>query len=139
MQSRDVQLAGEVVADSTATLLQQLGGQAGLDALVGAFYFNVLNDDRVAHFFAGADVDAVRYHQRRFLATALGGPNQYRGRSLRDAHRHLVEEHGLNGSHFDAIIEILATTLDDFGHRGALAQTVVARVAAMGDDVLGTG
>ena len=56
--------------------------------------------------------------------------------AYRDARR-LAEEQGLNDSHFDAITEILAVTLADFGYRSELVRRVVARVAELREEVLG--
>lgn len=124
--------------DSTSSLLQELGGQSALDALVGAFYFNVLNDERLALFFANSNADAIRNHQQKFLAAALGGSDLYRGRPLFQAHRSLVQEHGLNHSHFDAMEELLASTIHQFGYPRDLNQKIVARVNALRADVLGS-
>ncbi|MEM7500411.1 MAG: group 1 truncated hemoglobin [Pseudomonadota bacterium] len=121
----------------SATLLDELGGEGALDALVGAFYFNVLQDPRIAHFFANTDVDAIRHHQRLFLEFALGGENRYRGRPLGEAHRRLIEEHELNGSHFDAIVELLAATLTNLGYGRGLTDRVTHRVASLREAVLG--
>lgn len=121
----------------TATLLDELGGESTLDALVGALYFNLLQDSRVARFFADSDVDAIRRHQRLFLEFALGGKNNYRGRALGEAHRRLIEEHGLDGTHFDAVIELLAATLKDLGCTHELADRVTRRVASLREEVLG--
>ena len=125
-------------AATSPSLLQALGGPGALDALVGAFYFNVLRDARLARFFTNTDIEAVRNHQRAFLAAVLGGEDQYRGRSLFQAHRSLVEEHGLDHSHFDAIAEVLASTIQQFGHPDELNQKIIARVDALRADVLGT-
>lgn len=125
-------------AKPSSSLLQQLGGEPALDALIGAFYFNILRDDRVTDFFANTDVNAIRNHQRQFLAAALGGADQYRGRDLGEAHRLLVRRYGLDQGHLDAMTEILASTLSQFGYAAELCQHVVDRVTALGADVLGT-
>jgi len=125
-------------ANTASSLRQEMGGQSALDALVGAFYFNVLNDQRLAHFFATSNTDAIRNHQRRFLAAVLGGPDLYHGRTLLQAHRSLVQEHGLDHSHFDAMADLLASTVHQFGHPKELNQKIVARVNALRADVLGT-
>jgi hemoglobin len=121
------------------TLLEQLGGDSALDALVGAFYFNVLVDSRLAFFFGDKDVEVVLNHQRAFLATVLGVEHRYRGRELGAAHRDLVERLGLDDTHFDAIVQVLSATLDQFGHAHETRQAVLARVMQLRDSVLGRG
>lgn len=120
-----------------SALIARLGGTAKLDALVSAFYFNVLSDARVAGFFADVDIRALLDHQKRFLAFALGSERPYDGRSLRAAHRHLVDVHGLADSHFDAFLETLARTLTNLGHAADIAEDIVAVAETVRDDVLG--
>jgi hemoglobin len=131
----------EPASDGTAnpSPLQRLGGRAGLDALIGALYFNILRDDRLARAFSGVDIGAVMSRQRDFFTIVLGADGTCSGRRLRAAHRRLLEEQGLDPRHFDALIDILAMTLDDLGHRGELARSIIGRFTALGDDVLDCG
>ncbi len=138
MNSKTTLQSQNPTTQTSESLLKELGGQLALDAFVGAFYFNVLHDTRLARFLANTNIDALRKHQRMFLAAALGGEDQYCGRSLFQAHRSLVQERGLDHSHFDAITEILVSTIQQFGHPEKLIQKVIARVNALRADVLGT-
>ncbi len=135
----DESFAQTAAPDSTASLLEEVGGEQALDALVGAFYFNLLQDKRVLRFFEDADIETLRNHQRKLFELVLGGKNDYLGRRLDDAHRRLVEERGLDDRHFDAVIEILAATLGDLGYSGELIMRVADRVAAFRDEVLCRG
>ena len=45
--------------------------------------------------------------QVRFLTMALGGPNEYKGRNMKDAHKKL----GITESHFGAVAGHLIATL----------------------------
>ncbi len=120
-----------------STLFEQLGGQAAIDAVVDRFYDKVLKDDRVRHFFEGIDMRRQRAHQKAFLTMVFGGPKQYPGRSLRAAHQRLVEQMGLNDTHFDAIVEILGETLREAGATDDQIRQVVAIAESVRDDVLG--
>lgn len=124
-------------APESTTLLARLGGTRKLDALVGAFYFNVVNDERVAGFFADVDIGRLLRHQRKFLAVALGGERQYSGRSLRAAHRRLVTRHALADAHFDAFVEVLAGTLKGFGYADDVIAEVMAVLESFRGEVLG--
>ncbi len=137
MNDRARSTAARANTPSSGTLLERLGGDSSLDALVGAFYFKVLLDDRLAGFFADKDVELILNHQRMFLATVLGVEDRYRGRNLRDAHRALVEKSGLNDGHFDAVVELLSSTLEQFGYASELRHEVASRVLQLRDDVLG--
>ena len=92
---------------TTGSLLEQLGGPAAVDAAVDLFYRKVLADQRIRHFFEGVDMNRQAAKQKAFLAIAFGGPGRYGGRSLRNSHSDLVAR-GLNDSHFDAVVELLA-------------------------------
>jgi hemoglobin len=113
-----------------ATLFEKLGGADAVNAAVDKFYERVLNDDRVKHFFADVDMKKQKGHQAAFLTYAFGGAPQYDGRTMRAAHKKLVEEQGLKGEHFDAIAEDLVLTLQEMGVGQDLIDQVVAVAGA---------
>ena len=120
----------------SATLYEQLGGQAAVDLAVDNFYRKVLTDDRVKSFFDGVDMDKQIAKQKAFLTMAFGGPNNYTGLDMRHGHAHLVKR-GLNDSHVDAIIELLGKTLSELGVAAPLIQQVAALAESTRNDVLG--
>ena len=109
------------------TLFDKLGGEAAVDLAVERFYDRVLKDDRINHFFASVDMVKQREHQKAFFTYAFGGTDQYNGRYMRESHKELVEKHGLNSEHFDAVAENLMITLKDMG----VAEDLLAEVAAI--------
>jgi len=123
------------MSSNSSTLFDQLGGQAAVEAAVDNFYRKVLKDDRVSHFFETVDMDRQRAKQKAFLTMAFGGPNNYSGKDMRTAHAPLVAK-GLNGSHVDAIIELLGGTLRDMGVVENLIQQVAAIAESARNDVL---
>ena len=112
------------------TLFEKLGGKGAVDLAVDRFYERVLNDQRIKHFFENVDMNRQRGHQKAFLTYAFGGAPQYEGRMMREAHKHLVEGMGLNGKHFDAIVENLVETLKEMGISNELIREVAAVAAA---------
>lgn len=118
------------------SLYEQLGGAPAVEAAVDRFYEKVLADPRISHFFDGVDMDRQRRHQVRFLTYAFGGAPTYNGRGMRVAHEKLVREQGLNDSHFDAVVENLATTLADLGVAEPLIAQVGATAESIRDEVL---
>jgi hemoglobin len=109
------------------TLYEKIGGQAAVDLSVDKFYDKVLADVRIQHFFDNIDMDKQRRHQRAFLTYAFGGTNEYQGRSMREAHRGLVMNRGLNEGHFRAVLENLEATLQELG----VAPDLIAEVMAI--------
>ncbi len=120
-----------------STLFEKLGGAPAVDAAVDKFYVKVLADDRIKHFFENTDMKKQANHQKKFLTFAFGGPAEYSGRGMREAHKKLVEEMGLKDEHFDAVIENLGATLKELG----VPDDLIGEVAAIGEttrnDILG--
>jgi hemoglobin len=112
------------------TLFEKLGGAAAVDLAVDRFYERVLQDDRIKHFFANTDMKKQREHQKAFLTYAFGGTDKYSGTQMREAHRDLVDNQGLNSDHFDAVAEDLMITLKEMGVPDDLLAEVAAVAAA---------
>ena len=114
------------------TIYERLGGEAAVDAAVEVFYRKVLADNRISHFFDTVDMTKQIQSQKAFLTLAFGGPNEYSGKQLRDAHRHM----DLTEEHFGAVAECLVGTLEDIKVPQNLIDDVVAVALSVKDDVL---
>jgi hemoglobin len=121
---------------ANATLFEQLGGEAAVDAAVDIFYRKVLADYRINRFFDGVDMDRQAAKQKAFLTMAFGGPNNYSGKDMRDGHAKLVKM-GLDDSHFDAVMENLVATLVELNVPQNLIDQVDALAQTTRADVLG--
>ncbi len=119
-----------------SSLYERLGGEAAVDAAVEKFYEKVLADDRIKHFFDDIDMVKQKGHQKRFLTYAFGGSPDYPGRTMRAAHKKLVEEQGLNDDHFNAVAENLVNTLKDLGVGDDLIGEVVEIAESTREEVL---
>ena len=120
----------------TESLYDRLGGEAAVDSAVDIFYGKVLADDRINNFFEGIDMEKQARKQKAFLTFVFGGPNRYSGRSMRAAHAKLVGG-GLVDSHFDAVVENLAETLQELGVPAPAIEEVAAIAESVRNDVLG--
>jgi hemoglobin len=121
---------------SDKSLFEQLGGEAAVDAAVDIFYRRVLNDHRINRFFDNTDMDQQAAKQKAFLTMAFGGPNNYSGTDMRTAHAKFVKM-GLDDSHFDAVVEDLAATLQELDIPEELIKQVAAVAETTRNDVLG--
>src|SRR4051794_21549448 len=83
----------------TPSLDEHLGGMTHIAAVVGTFSGRMLADEARQPLCAGIDLEHGRRHQTRFLSVALGGPNQYTGRTRREAHAGL----GITEDQFTAV------------------------------------
>lgn len=124
------------MSDTTdKSLFEQIGGEAAVDAAVDIFYRRVLKDQRISRFFDKTDMDKQAVKQKAFLTMAFGGPNNYSGTDMRTAHAKFVEM-GLDDSHFDAVVEDLAATLQELNVPQALIEQVAAVAETTRADVL---
>ena len=118
------------------TLFKEIGGADAIDAAVDIFYIKVLGDDRIKHFFEGTDMNRQAKHQKQFLTYAFGGASNYPGRTMRAAHKKLVEDMGLSDEHFDAVIENLGATLKELGVADELITEAATIAESTRNDVL---
>jgi hemoglobin len=118
-----------------ATLYERLGGAPAMEAAVDIFYRKVLTDDRISRFFDDVDMERQAAKQKAFLTMVTGGPANYTGQEMRQGHKHLVAM-GLNDSHVDAVIELIAQTLAELGVNSADIAEVGAIANSVRDDVL---
>jgi chemotaxis signal transduction protein/truncated hemoglobin YjbI len=123
-------------AAPTGPLFERIGGDAAVEAAVDLFYGKVIGDPDLKPFFDGVDMDKQSFMMRLFLTGVFGGVQAYNGRSLREAHKPLVEEQGLNGGHFDKVAGHLQATLQDLSVPSDIIGEVMTLAASTRDDVL---
>jgi len=117
------------------TLYERLGGEPALNAAVGVFYDKVLADALLAPFFENLDMRALVRKQAAFMSLAFGGPKEYAGRDLREAHRNLVKR-GLTDVHFDAVAQHLQETLQELQVPAELIAECLGLVGGLRNEVL---
>lgn len=117
------------------SIYEQIGGEEAMDAAVDIFYRKVLSDDSISHFFDNTDMDAQRNKQKAFLTMVFGGPNEYTGKDMREAHAPLVAK-GLNEDHFMAVAGHLKTTLEELNVPENLINAIMDTAGSTMDDVL---
>jgi hemoglobin len=119
-----------------SSIYERIGGEGAVDAAVDKFYEKVLADDRIKHFFNETDMKKQAIHQKQFLTYAFGGSTSYSGKSMKAAHKNLVDKMGINDSHFDAVMENLGSTLKELGVPDDLIGEAAAIAESTRGDVL---
>lgn len=119
-----------------SSLYERLGGEAAIMAAVDIFYQKVLDDDLTRPFFDDVDMGAQARKQIAFMSVAFGGPVEYQGRPLREAHAALVRKRGLGDAHFDAVARHLEETLRELDIDAALITEVLQVVESTRSEVL---
>lgn len=113
-------------------LYDKFGGREGIEKVVEVFYECILADPTVNHFFDHTDMEKQKRHQTLFISYALGGPNQYSGRSMAKAHEGL----NLQPKHFTAIVNHLDYALAHHGVSKEDRGKVLEKINSLKDDVL---
>jgi hemoglobin len=98
---------GDVVQGS---LYERLGGTDALTAVTRAFEERAAKDDRINQKFARTDLNRLTKEFVDQLCEATDGPCTYTGLSMPQAHTNM----GVTNGEFDAFMEDLVATLDDF-------------------------
>lgn len=109
------------------TLFADLGGQAGIDKIVDASVENYLADDRIKAVFDESNMDRVRAQFKVQFCQIAGGPCQYTGHNMAEAHRGLK----LTNADFNAVVEDLQDAMDKVGVPFATQNRFLARLASM--------
>lgn len=117
---------------ATATLFDKLGGKTAIEAVVKEFYKRVLADAELKGFFEQTDMDHQTVQQIKFISMALGGPNEYNGRSMKEAHNTL----GITEHHFNLVAGHLVEALRSLGVPEADIDEVVAVVGPLKTDIV---
>ena len=118
-----------------ASIFEQIGGRDAVAAAVDIFYERVLADPVLAPYFTGIPMHRLKSHMRGFMATALGGPQIYRGRDMHAAHAHLDVTHEA----FDAVVSHLVATLDGLGVPVHLIEAIGAKLSPLRDQIVAAG
>lgn len=118
------------------SLYERLGGEPAFQAAVDQFYRRMLTDERVARFFEDVDMEGQIAKQKAFLTFVTGGPAEYTGKDMREAHAHLLEQ-GLADEHVDVVIEHLGGVLTELGASGDDVGEVAKLAESVRGEILG--
>ncbi|WP_405432669.1 group 1 truncated hemoglobin [Micromonospora sp. NBC_00617] len=118
-----------------ASNYDRIGGASSVKAAVELFYDKVLADPELAGYFATVDMAGQRRHLALMLTVVLGGPNEYTGRGLAEAHQPL----GIPVAHYAKVGEYLIATLAELGVPADVQDDVRAVLAQVQDQVVATG
>ncbi|WP_435158930.1 group I truncated hemoglobin [Haladaptatus sp. DFWS20] len=110
----------------------EIGGRDAVEAVVTDFYDRVLSDDQLIPYFEGMDMDELRAHQIQFISAVAGGPVEYSGADMREAHIHL----DIDEADFEAVGTHLETALRTNGVGEDNIDAIMAEVVALKDPIL---
>lgn len=114
---------------------QRIGGAAAVKAAVELFYDKVLVDPELAGYFTDVNMPEQRRHLALMLAVVLGGPNEYAGRGLAEAHRPL----NIPPAHYAMVGQHLTATLSELGAPADIVADVQVVLGQVQDQVVSVG
>ncbi len=114
------------------SLYEKYGGEGTIKALVEEFYQRVTADPSLQPMFKGVDMGNLKRHQALFISQALGGPKQYDGRSMYQAHKHL----NITSEQFDAVAGHLVATLHSLNVAQGDIDTIVGAIAPLKPEIV---
>ncbi|MDG4781480.1 group 1 truncated hemoglobin [Micromonospora sp. WMMD961] len=125
------------VTDETAPAshYDRIGGASSVKAAVELFYDKVLVDPELAGYFSDVDMAGQRRHLTLMLTTVLGGPNEYTGRGLAEAHQPL----NIPVEHYAKVGEHLTVTLTELGVPADVLADVQTVLGQVQDQVVARG
>lgn len=118
-------------ADDDA-LFQDLGGRDGIEKIAQYTTANFLADPRIKATFDNTNMERFEKLLSEQFCVVAGGPCEYKGRSMKDAHKAL----GLDNADFNAVVEDLQDALDKAGVPFATQNRFLARLAPMQHDIV---
>jgi hemoglobin len=117
MATHDSSASGAPVTD-----YDRIGGGAAVSIVVDRFYQRVLDDPQLAPFFRDTDIAKLKRHQVLLISQVLGGPANYDGRDLRQAHAGLQ----ITREDFARVVDHLVASLREAG----VGEDVIGRLGA---------
>jgi hemoglobin len=112
---------------------QAVGGGPAIASVVDHFYREVLADPQLTGYFAGTDLVRLKRHQVQLVSQVMGGPVEYDGPALADAHK----GRGITGADFGKVVEHLIAALRKHDVPEDIIGRVVTALGATQDDIVG--
>lgn len=86
---------------------QRIGGAQAVKKVVDDLYVHALQDEQLSPYFDDTDLPALKRHMVLMLTKVLGGPDNYAGRGLAEAHQGL----DITGEHYERVGHVLLGVL----------------------------
>jgi hemoglobin len=114
------------------TLYERLGGKNAITAVVDDFVARCAADARINGKFARTDISRLKRMLVDQICQASGGPCSYEGRSMRETHDGM----GVTAGEFDALVEDLVATLDQYSVPKPEQEELLGLLAPLRDDIV---
>jgi len=109
-----------------------LGGLPGIERIVDGLLLELVEDRRIAHHFADANILRLREKLIEQLCVESGGPCTYTGDSMQASHA----GRGYRDADFNALVECLQASMRAERVPFEAQNRLLARLAPMHDDIV---
>ena len=118
---------------SAASLYDRLGGKDAITAVVKDFVEErVAKDTRINAMFLNTDIPAFEAKLVDQICEATGGPCKYTGKDMKTSHTGMK----ISDAEFDALVEDLKLSLDNFKVPATEQHDLVGALAPMRPDIV---
>ncbi|MDZ7669669.1 MAG: group 1 truncated hemoglobin [Gammaproteobacteria bacterium] len=117
---------------SADDLYRDLGETQGIAAIVDGFLLHLAGNDRIVDTFADTDIAEFRRLLIEQLCDLSGGPCEYSGRSMAEAHRDM----DVSAMQFNALVEDFMKAMDDAGVPRGAQNRLLALLAPMHGEIV---
>ena len=115
-----------------ASLYERLGEMEAITSVVDAFVARCAGDARINQKFERTDIPRLKKMLVDQVCEATGGPCTYTGRDMKETHAGM----GVTAGEFDALVEDLVATLDEFSVPKAEQDELLGLLAPMREDIV---
>lgn len=113
-------------------LFETLGGHAGIERIVDGLLLELVEDPRIGHHFADANILRLREKLIEQLCFESGGPCIYTGDSMQASHA----GKGYRDADFNALVECLQASMRAEQVPFEAQNRLLARLAPMRDEIV---
>ena len=115
-----------------ASLYERVGGLDAITAVVDSFAARCAGDDRINQKLARTDIPRLKKMLVDQVCEGAGGPCVYTGRTMRETHDGM----GVTAGEFDALVEDLVATLNEFEVAKAEQEELLGLLGPMRDAIV---
>jgi methyl-accepting chemotaxis protein len=116
---------------AAATLLDRVGGEGAVAAVVDGLYERLLADHELARYFEGVNLPFLKKHLHAFLVSVMSGQT-YAGRPMADAHARL----DITEEAFAATAGHLQDTLESLGVPTPEVEEIMTLAASLAPEII---
>ena len=125
-------VSSAIAAPADDSLFRALGGQDGIDRIVGDFVPRLPADQRLGEFFKRTNQAHLKQMLAQLFCRVSGGGCVYTGLPMKLAHQDI----DVSKADFNALVEVLQSAMDAQGVPFATQNQLLARLAPLHRDIV---